>query len=126
MIEDEEVLKVCRFWAKNLSTRHTSFNALVNEGYVVGKNLSNPKLLQKWVRWTMIHFLQREQLHQISTISSQDTNNLPSTLNNIPDTSFSFSDFKILQSDLLTVIDKVCSEKEKECDQYCKTSNIFI
>lgn len=102
MLTDEEVLPTCFYWAKRLCTKTVPFNELVNEAYLVAKKLRSPLLLQKWVKWTMIHFIQHGR--SLST--------LPEGID-VKDTSFDFAAFREMQEELMRVVDKVCNEIEK-------------
>lgn len=58
MLSDDEVLEVCYNWAGRFCSRFIEYDELVNVGYLVGKKLDNPKLLHKWIKYTMLHFVQ--------------------------------------------------------------------
>lgn len=99
-LPDEQVLPVCYFWAKRLCTNKISFDELVNEAYIVAKRLSNPLLLQKWVKWTMIHFVQKGP-------------NVPLEDWEVEDKSFDFRLFMEMQEDLMHAVEEVCDEEEQ-------------
>jgi len=109
MLTDSQVLPTCYFWAKKLLPKRNSyiqFNDLVNEAYVEAKKLDNPLLLQKWVKWTMIHYIQ-------SQTSLERVQPLDEWMEPV-DKSFGFSSFYELQSDLMLVVDEVCDSDDKE------------
>ena len=101
MLTDEQVLPCCFYWAKKLCNRYTSFDELVNEAYIVGKKLNNPLLLQKWIKWTMIHFTQKPRATSDDNVT-------------IEDTSFNFLEFADMQGELLNAVNRTCSDMDKE------------
>lgn len=60
MLPDDIVLKNCYYWAKRLVCKGIDFDALVSVGYIVGKPLSNAKLLKDWIRFSMIKYITNE------------------------------------------------------------------
>ena len=99
-LPDEQILPVCYFWAKRLCNKTVSFDELVNEAYAVAKKLNTPLLLQKWVKWTMIHLVEK-------------TLPFSAELPDAPDTSFDFQEFTDLQEDLMQAVRAVCNESEQ-------------
>lgn len=57
MLTDEQVLPVANYWAKRLSGSKVEENELLSIAYIIGKPLKDPRLLQKWIRFTLIKFL---------------------------------------------------------------------
>ncbi len=102
MLTNEEVLPVCYYWARVLHTKQIPFDELVNEAFVNAKKLKSPLLLQKWVKWTMIHFIQKQK-------SSVTIDDLPE----VEDKAFNFDEFRVIQEELMSVMNLVCSDKEQ-------------
>ncbi len=57
MLPDDIVLKNTYYWASKMVCKEVEFNELVSIGYIVGKQLDNPKKLKDWIRFTMLHFI---------------------------------------------------------------------
>ncbi len=107
MLTDKEVLPTIYYWAKRLYTgdaaKRLTFDELVNEAYKAAKTLRSPLLLQKWVKYTMLHFI-----HFVTPVGSQ-LDGLE-----VEDRTFDFKEFKETQEELMSVVDKVCSEEGKK------------
>ena len=74
MLDDNVVLPVCYYWAKRLIRKNVDFDELVSVAYVACKQLDNPKLVQKWAKYTMIHFLQdKKKPVVVESIKVQDS-----------------------------------------------------
>ncbi len=106
MLTDEQVFPTIYFWANRLRNKTVPFNALVNEAYIVCKTLKNPLLLQKWAKWTMLHYISTRQSNVSNCI---DITACPEPV----DTSFSFKNFMEMQEDLCKVIQLTCNSKEQ-------------
>jgi len=109
LLKDEQVLPTCFYWAKRLRCKDASFDELVNEGFVVAKKLRSPLLLQKWVKWTMIHFINKQKslYCDVGSLTVEQEAN-------VADRSFDFREFAEFQEDLLDVVSAACSEKEQK------------
>jgi DNA-binding CsgD family transcriptional regulator len=59
MLEDKDVLPVCEFWAKQYCNRKFEYSELVNIGYVAGKPLNEVKLLQSYIKFAIIKFINK-------------------------------------------------------------------
>jgi len=121
MLTDDQILPVCYYWAKRFCNKNVSFDELVNEAYVAVKLLESPLLVHKWVKGIMRNTakgttgnfaLSRRKL--IDTTSALAPELASDAFNNIIDESFSFSDFRDMQEELMKTIDKVCREDDKQ------------
>ncbi len=58
-LTDENILRVCNFWAGRLKylDKNTSIEELVNIAYAYCKTLKDERLLQKWAKYSIIHYL---------------------------------------------------------------------
>lgn len=56
MLTDEQVLPVANYWAKRLSGSKVEENELLSIAYITGKPLKDPRLLQKWIKFTLLKF----------------------------------------------------------------------
>jgi hypothetical protein len=108
VLTNEQVLPTCYFWAKRFYTKNVAkrfpFDELVNVGFVVGKKLDSPLLLQKWVKFTIQHYIRFPGSSIPDEILETD----------IEDKSFSFKDFGEMQDELARVIEATCDEKDKK------------
>lgn len=114
IIEDNDILTVCRYWANILRNDAVPFDELVNEAFVTCKKLENPKLLQKWVKWTMIHYIQRERFAIIQSKSLMPNTDGEGIEDFIEDKSFDFVKFNELKEELQSIIDKTCTMQEQK------------
>ena len=71
MLPDDIVLKNCFHQASKLRGCGVEFNELVSIGYIVGKTLSNPKLLATWIYYTMLKFA-TERAKSVAMLSEND------------------------------------------------------
>jgi len=139
MIEDKDILTVCKYWASILRCKDVPFDELVNEAYLVIKTrvnnnkLTDPELLQKWSKWTMVHYIQRERfalmqckstLQNTPDISREDKD--VGVLDFIEDKSFDFQKFHELKEELDRIVDRICTNAEKKLlDRYIKEDKTF-
>ncbi len=114
MLGDKQVLPIIFHWASILQCKEATFDELVNEAYIVSKKLKTPLLLQKWVKWTMVHFITLQRKNLI--LSNTGQNLLHGTEDRegiIADKSFDFKEFKEFQDDLLKIVEDTCSKEEQ-------------
>ncbi len=126
MIKDEDILTVCKYWASVLRCKAVPFDELVNEAFVVCKKLKNPKLLQKWVKWTMIHYIQRERFALMQSKSVMPNTDDVGIEDFVVDESFDFQKFRELKEELQSIIDLTCTKQEQKLlDKYIKDGKSF-
>lgn len=113
MLTDDQILPVCYYWARVLSNQYYSFDELVNEAYSHAINLRSPLLLHKWVKYKMIQLIRgrRKNKDITSTLPPEQIDN---AFASVEDTSFNFIEFAEMQSELMYIIDAVCTDSEKE------------
>ncbi len=59
MLNDKDVLKVAKYWARRFSNSKNEYDELLSVGYIAGKPLKDVKLLQKWVKFSMLKFIMK-------------------------------------------------------------------
>lgn len=64
MLSDDVVLRNCYHQAKKFYDSGVSFNELVSIGYIVGKHLSDERLLAQHLYYTMLHYIQDDVKHR--------------------------------------------------------------
>lgn len=99
MLEDTDVIPVCEFWAKVYCTKKFEYQELVNVGYLAGKPLDEVKLLQKYIKFAIIKFINK-------TLTS-NTNVNDSVFNNCPCDKVIDSELNASQVEFETILSRL-------------------
>jgi len=110
---DDQILPICYYWASKLLDENISFDELVNVGYIWGRSVDNPKLLQQWIKFKMLHFImyesrgvRKDSPGDVKSISLED---LPEIVDKYYG---SIDEITEMRGDLNNVIMTTCTEEE--------------
>jgi DNA-binding CsgD family transcriptional regulator len=102
MLDDEIVMKNVYYWAKRMVCKGVDFNELVSIGYIVGKPLSDARLLKDWIRFSMLKYIMNEHTFSSSCVDTDDLYSLADKCSDVSTDNSSDIDLKTIMKNHLS------------------------
>ena len=83
MLNDNEIMKCCRFWAAVYTTKTFQFDELLSVGYIAARNLDHVHKLNKTVKFTLLRYIINNTPHTLDDLTKINKNNVVSKDNKI-------------------------------------------